>query len=44
MKGEPRIAYTADATIDRTQWGMTYGIPVVSKDIDLHIEVEAAKQ
>jgi polyisoprenoid-binding protein YceI len=44
MKGEPHIAYTASVTVDRTQWGMTYGNPVVSNSIDLAIDVEAAKQ
>jgi polyisoprenoid-binding protein YceI len=44
MRGIPRIAYTASAAIDRTQWGMTYGYPVVGNDVDLTIEVEAAKQ
>jgi polyisoprenoid-binding protein YceI len=44
MRGEPRVAYTASATIDRTQWGMTYGYPVASNSIDLVIEIEAAKQ
>jgi polyisoprenoid-binding protein YceI len=44
MKGEPHAAYTATTTVDRTQWGMTYGYPVVSNSIDLVINVEAAKQ
>jgi polyisoprenoid-binding protein YceI len=44
MKGEPHIAYTATVTVDRTQWGMTYGNPIVSNSIDLVIDVEAAKQ
>jgi polyisoprenoid-binding protein YceI len=39
--GEKRIAYIADATIDRTQWGMTYGYPVASNTIDIHLELEA---
>ena len=42
MKGETRAAYTATTTVDRTQWGMTYGYPVVSNTIDLSIEIEAA--
>lgn len=44
MRGETRIAYAATATIDRTQWGMTYGFPIVSNSIDLSIEIEAIKQ
>ena len=41
---EPRIAYTAKTTIDRTLWGMNYGQVIASKDIDLTIDVEAVKQ
>jgi polyisoprenoid-binding protein YceI len=44
MRGELRVAYTATATIDRTQWGMTYGNPIVSNDIDLNLDIEASKQ
>ena len=36
-----RIAYTATVTVDRTQWGMTYGNPVVSNSADLEIDIEA---
>jgi polyisoprenoid-binding protein YceI len=41
-QGETRIAYTASGTVDRTQWGMTYGVPMVSANMDLEIDVEAA--
>jgi polyisoprenoid-binding protein YceI len=44
MRGETRAAYTATVTVDRTQWGMTYGYPVVSNSIDLAIDIEAIKQ
>jgi polyisoprenoid-binding protein YceI len=44
MRGETRAAYTASATIDRTQWGMTYGNPVAGNSIDLAIDIEAIKQ
>ena len=44
MRGETRAAYTASVTIDRTQWGMTYGYPVASNTIDLAIDIEAVKQ
>jgi len=44
MRGEPHVAYTATATIDRTQWGMTYGNPVAGNDIDLSLEIDAANQ
>ena len=44
VMGKERIAYTAKTTIDRTQWGMTYGNPVASNSIDLEIDIEAIKQ
>ncbi|MFN2528943.1 MAG: YceI family protein [Candidatus Baltobacteraceae bacterium] len=44
MGGEPHIAYVASGTIDRTQWGMTYGSIVASNTIDIAIEIEAVKQ
>ncbi|MDQ2864777.1 MAG: YceI family protein [Candidatus Eremiobacteraeota bacterium] len=42
-KNEMRIAYSAKGTIDRSQWGMTYGNPVVSNTVDIEIDVEAVK-
>jgi polyisoprenoid-binding protein YceI len=44
MHGEPHVAYTATVTIDRTQWGMNYGYPVVGNSADLSLDIEAAKQ
>lgn len=38
------IAYTASTTIDRTQWGMSYGTFVASSNIDLNLEIEAIKE
>jgi polyisoprenoid-binding protein YceI len=40
-RGRPIIAYEATATIDRTQWGMTYGPAIVGNSIDLSLNVEA---
>jgi polyisoprenoid-binding protein YceI len=40
-RGRSIIAYAATATIDRTQWGMTYGPMIVGNTIDLSINVEA---
>jgi polyisoprenoid-binding protein YceI len=40
-RGRHIIAYEATATIDRTQWGMTYGPLIVGNSIDLSINVEA---
>jgi polyisoprenoid-binding protein YceI len=40
-RGRSIIAYAATATIDRTQWGMTYGPLIVGSNIDLSINAEA---
>lgn len=40
-RGRSIIAYAATATIDRTQWGMTYGPMIVGNNIDLSINAEA---
>ena len=40
-RGRSIIAYSATATIDRTQWGMTYGPLIVGNNIDLSINAEA---
>lgn len=39
--GEMLVAYSATATIDRTQWGMSYGPMIVGNNIDLSINAEA---
>jgi polyisoprenoid-binding protein YceI len=40
-RGRPIIAYVATVTVDRTQWGMTYGPLIVGKDVDISVNVEA---
>ncbi len=40
-RGRSIIAYGATATIDRTQWGMTYGPLIVGNTIDISLNVEA---
>jgi len=40
-RGRSIIAYAATTTIDRTQWGMTYGPMIVGNSIDLAINAEA---
>jgi polyisoprenoid-binding protein YceI len=40
-RGQERIAYTAKTTIDRTQWGMTFGSPIAGNSVDLEIDIEA---
>lgn len=40
-RGQMLIAYSATATVDRTQWGMSYGPMIVGNNIDLSINAEA---
>lgn len=40
-RGRSIIAYSASTTIDRTQWGMSYGPLIVGNNIDLSINAEA---
>jgi polyisoprenoid-binding protein YceI len=40
-RGRSIIAYGATATIDRTQWGMTYGPLVVGNSVDISLDIEA---
>lgn len=40
-RGRSLIAYSATASIDRTQWGMTYGPMIVGNGIDIALNVEA---
>lgn len=40
-RGRSILAYAATTTLDRTQWGMTYGPMIVGNNVDLSINVEA---
>lgn len=40
-RGRHVIAYAATATVDRTQWGMTYGPMIVGNNVDLSLNIEA---
>lgn len=40
-RGRSIIAYAATGTIDRTQWGMSYGPVIVGNSIDISLNVEA---
>jgi polyisoprenoid-binding protein YceI len=42
MKGEPHVAYTATTTIDRRDFGMGGGVPVVGTAITISLSIEAA--
>jgi polyisoprenoid-binding protein YceI len=41
-RGQSLVAYEATATIDRTEWGMTYGPMIVGNSVDLSLNVSAA--
>jgi polyisoprenoid-binding protein YceI len=43
-RGHLHVAYSAKTTLDRTQWGITYGQIVAGNAIDVDIEIEAIKQ
>lgn len=40
-RGRSIIAYAATGTVDRTQWGMSYGPVIVGNSIDISLNVEA---
>ena len=40
-RGRRIVAYSATTTVDRTQWGMTYGPAIVGNNVDLSINAEA---
>ncbi|HEV3092795.1 MAG TPA: YceI family protein [Candidatus Cybelea sp.] len=40
-RGRSIIAYGATVTIDRTQWGMTYGPLIVGNSVDISLNIEA---
>lgn len=43
-RGRSIIAYAATGTIDRTQWGMTYGPLIVGNSVDISLNIEADHQ
>jgi polyisoprenoid-binding protein YceI len=40
--GAPMAGFTARGTIDRTKYGMGYGVPMLGTDVAFRIEVEAS--
>ena len=40
--GAPLAGFTAHGTLDRTDYGMTYGVPLVGTEIGFRIEIEAS--
>ncbi len=41
MKGTKWAGFQATGSLDRTVWGMNYGVPMMSPEIELRIDVEA---
>jgi polyisoprenoid-binding protein YceI len=44
MDGHPRAAYRATTTVDRRDFGMTYGLPVAGASVTISLSVEAASK
>lgn len=44
FNGEYVSGFSATATLDRTQWGMDYGVPNVGQNVELRLEVEGFRQ
>lgn len=44
FSGKYVAGFSATGTLDRTQWGMEYGAPVIGTEIELMIEVEGIRQ
>jgi polyisoprenoid-binding protein YceI len=40
--GAPMAGFTAHGTIDRTKYGMGYGVPMLGTEVTFRIEVEAS--
>ncbi len=43
FSGRYVAGFSADTTINRTDWGMDYGVPGVGQDVNIRLEVEAMK-
>jgi len=43
FSGKYVAGFSATGTLDRTQWGMEYGVPAIGKDISLMIEAEGIR-
>lgn len=41
LSEQPHVGFSATSTIKRSEWGMIYGVPAVSDEVDIIIEVEA---
>lgn len=43
FSGKYVAGFSATGSLDRTQWGMEYGVPAIGKDIDLMIQAEGIR-
>ena len=43
FNGKYVAGFSAHATLDRSLWGMTYGLPMMDKNVELRIEVEGVR-
>ena len=39
-----KIGFDGEATIKRSEFGMTFGLPAIGDEVELHIEGEFVKQ
>ena len=44
MRGQYRVGFDGEVTIKRSEFGMTYGLPAIGDDVELHIEGEFVAQ
>ncbi len=42
--GNQHAGFSATGTLNRSQWGMEYGLPMVGDEVEMRIEVEASKK
>ena len=40
-RGAPKVGFTAKGSVDRTQYGMGFGVPNIGAEVGLRIEIEA---
>lgn len=43
-RGRYMSGFSATTTINRSQWGMTYGLPAVGDEVEIRLEVEAIRR
>lgn len=43
-RGVMRSGWEGKATIDRTEWGISYGIPAVGKEVEIELNIQAHRK